>query len=116
MTPTPFSPNYKGRNSFSRIARENTNSTKGIKIDIIERVYRENHSLFSELKFLYNSYLKKENAELKLKVYGFCNSRLEEMLNNTKKANISLDVLYADRRQEIIADINLAKEILVSLQ
>ena len=42
MTPTPFSPNYKGRNSFSRIAREKASSTKSINIDIIERVYREN--------------------------------------------------------------------------
>lgn len=116
MTPTPFSPNYKGRNSFSRIARENASSTKSINIDIIERVYRENHSLFSELKVLYNSYIKKENAEMRIKVYGFCNSRLEEMVKNTKKANISLDELYADRRQEIVADVNLAKEILVSLQ
>lgn len=116
MTPTPFSPNYKGRNSFSRIARENANSTKNINVDTIERVYRENHSLFSELKLLYNSYIKKENAEMKIKVYGFCNSRLEEMVKNTKRANISLDKLYADRRQEIIADVNLAKEILVSLQ
>lgn len=115
MTPTPFSPNYKGRNSFSRIAREKASSTKSINIDI-ERVYRANHSLFSELKVLYNSYIKKkENAEMRLKVFGFCNSRLEEMVKNTKRANISLDELYADRRQEIVADVNSAKEIIVLL-